>query len=32
MKNGRFVDNDKNQIKITRVQIKILIQIGESSG
>ena len=31
MQNGGIVDNDKNQIKITRTQIKIVIQIGESS-
>ena len=29
---GGFVDNNKNQIKITRMQIKVVIQIGESSG
>ena len=32
MQNGGIVDNNKNQIKITRMQIKIVIQIGESSG
>ena len=32
MQNGGIVDNNKNQIKITRTQIKIIIQIGESSG
>ena len=30
MQNGGFVDNNKNQIKITRMQIKIVIQIGKS--
>ena len=29
MKNGGIVDNNKNQIKITRMQIQIVIQIGE---
>ena len=32
MQNGGIVDNNKNQIKITRMQIKIVIQIGKSSG
>ena len=32
MQNEGFFDNNKNQIKITRMQIKIVIQIGESSG
>ena len=29
---GGIVDNNKNQIKIKRIQIKIVIQIGKSSG
>ena len=32
MQNGGIVDNNKNQITITRTQIKIVIQIEESSG
>ena len=32
MQNGGIVDNNKNQIKITRMQIQIVIQIGKSSG
>ena len=32
MQNEGIVDNNKNQIKITRKQIQIVIQIGESSG
>ena len=32
MQNEGIVDNNKNQIKITRMQIQIVIQIGESSG
>ena len=32
MPNGGIIDNNKNQIKITRTQIKIVIQIGESFG
>ena len=32
MQNGGIVDNNKNQIKIKRMQIQIVIQIGESSG
>ena len=32
MQNGGIVDNNKNQIKITRMQIKIVIQIGKNSG
>ena len=27
-----IVDNNRNQIKITRIQIKVVIQIGQSSG
>ena len=32
MQNGGIVDNNKNQIKITRMKFKIVIQIGESFG
>ena len=32
MQNGGIVKNNKNQIKIIRMQIKVVIQIGESSG
>ena len=32
MKKGEIVDNNKNQIKITRMQIKIVIQIGKNSS
>ena len=32
MQNGGIVDNNKNQIKIIRMQIKIVIQIRESSS
>ena len=32
MQNEGIVDNNKNQIKITRMQIQIVIQIGKSSG
>ena len=32
MQNGGIVDNNKNQIKITRMQIQIVIQIRKSFG
>ena len=32
MQNGGIVDNNKNQIKITKMQIKIVIQVGKNSG
>ena len=31
MQNGGIVDNNKNQTKVTRMQIQILIQIRKSS-
>ena len=32
MQNRGIVDNNKNQTKIIRMQIQIVIQIGKSSG
>ena len=32
MQNGGIVDNNKNQTKIARMQIQIVIQIGKSFG